>query len=88
MTAREAEELKLQGAIEAAQNPESQISAEDAERELVSKSRNAGITAFQFDPDASPEEKRAQTKAVRPQCATSFSLSATDSSFYSLGNPP
>ncbi|KAH7329264.1 hypothetical protein B0I35DRAFT_419788 [Stachybotrys elegans] len=66
MSAREVEELKLQGVIEAAQNPESQVSAEDAERELVSRARNAGIPAFQFDPDASPEQKRAQTKAVMP----------------------
>lgn len=65
-TAQSAAELKQQGAIEAAENPESGVSAEDAQRKLVEESRNAGVAAFSFDPDASPEEKRRQAKAVRP----------------------
>ncbi|KFA74977.1 hypothetical protein S40288_02195 [Stachybotrys chartarum IBT 40288] len=66
MSAREAAELKQQGAIEAAQNPDNQISAEDAEKEIVNLSRNAGIAAFNFDPDATPEQKRAQARAAIP----------------------
>ena len=66
-TAREASELKQEGAIEASRDPESTITAEDAEKKLVEESKNAGVAALTFDPDASPEEKRAQAKAVRQQ---------------------
>ncbi|RYP42912.1 hypothetical protein DL770_011954 [Monosporascus sp. CRB-9-2] len=66
-TAQEAHELKLQGAIEASRDPESSITADEAERRLVEESRNAGVAAFTFDPDASPEEKRAQAKAAIPE---------------------
>jgi hypothetical protein len=65
MSSRDAAELKAEGAIEAAQNTESQVTAEDAQREMVEQSKNAGVAAFSFNPDASPEEKRAQAKAVR-----------------------
>ena len=65
MSAFDARELKAQGVVEAAQDPNSKVTAEDAQREIVAQSKNAGIPAFQFDPDASPEEKRAQAKAVR-----------------------
>ncbi|KAI1083363.1 tricalbin [Whalleya microplaca] len=65
-TAQDANELKQQGAIEASQDPESSVSADDAQRKLVEESKNAGVAAFTFDPDASPEEKRAQTKAAIP----------------------
>lgn len=68
-TAKEANELKQQGAVEAAANPESSVTADDAQKEIVEASRNAGVAAFTFDPDASPEQKKAQAKAVR------FSLS-------------
>jgi hypothetical protein len=64
-TARSANELKQQGALEASRDPESNVSAEDAERKIVEDSREAGVTAFMFDPDATPEEKRAQARAVR-----------------------
>lgn len=65
MSSRDAAELKAEGAIEAAQNTESQVTADDAQREMVEQSKNAGVPAFSFNPDASPEEKRAQAKAVR-----------------------
>lgn len=76
MSAREADELKQQGAIEAAQNPDSQVTAAQAENEIVERSKNAGVTAFQFDPDASPEEKRAQAEAVStsPPAGLSWTL--------------
>ncbi|KAG5976940.1 hypothetical protein E4U55_007136 [Claviceps digitariae] len=66
MSASEAAELKQQGAIEAAQNPDSVVTAEDAQQQMVEQSKNAGIPAFKFDPDASLEEKRAQAQAAIP----------------------
>jgi hypothetical protein len=57
-------EVKQQGAAEAARDPESSVTAEDAERVFVEESQKAGATALQFDPDATPEEKAAQAKAV------------------------
>jgi hypothetical protein len=63
-TAQAANELKQQGALEASRDPNSNVSAEDAERKIVEDSRQAGVVAFNFDPDASPEEKRAQARAV------------------------
>ncbi|KAH9999565.1 tricalbin [Xylariaceae sp. FL0662B] len=65
-TAQAANELKQQGAIEASRDPESSVDADDAQKKLVEESKNAGIAAFTFDPDASPEEKRAQAKAAIP----------------------
>ncbi|KAI0970202.1 C2 domain-containing protein [Xylaria arbuscula] len=62
-TAQETSELKQQGAIEAARDPASSVTADDAQKKLVEESKNAGVAAFTFDPDASPEEKRAQAKA-------------------------
>lgn len=87
--ASEAQELKQQGAIEAAQNPESSVTAEDAQQQMVEQSKNAGIPAFKFDPDASPEEKRAQAQAVslprlssRPHGTPIKSIHARSSSHY------
>ncbi|CAJ2500896.1 Uu.00g037490.m01.CDS01 [Anthostomella pinea] len=65
-TAQQASELKQQGAVDAARDPESSVTANDAQRKLVEESRNAGVAAFTFDPDASPEEKKAQAKAAMP----------------------
>jgi hypothetical protein len=58
-------ELKQQGALEAARDPNSRVTAEDAERKMVKETVNAGHRAYQFDPNASPEEKAAQARAVR-----------------------
>ena len=60
----QAAELKQQGAIEAARDSESNVTAEDAERKLIEETKRAGLQAYQFDPNASPEEKAAQTRAV------------------------
>ena len=57
-------ELNSQGAAMAAQDPDSKVTAEDAEAVMTDESKNAGIPAFQFDPDASPEEKAAQARSV------------------------
>ncbi len=64
-TAQQANELKQQGAIEAARDPESTVSPEAAEKKIVEESKKAGVPAFQFDPDASMEQKKAQVRAVR-----------------------
>ncbi|KAL7819079.1 tricalbin [Trichoderma gracile] len=66
MSAQEAHELKVQGAIEAAQDPQTSVSPDDAERLLVDQARNAGAPAFIFDPNASVEEKRSQVAAAIP----------------------
>lgn len=50
-------ELKQQGVVEAARDPNSSIDAEQAEQALLNQSRAAGAAAFSFDPDASAEEK-------------------------------
>lgn len=61
-------ELKQQGAIEAAQNssqdPQSDVTAKDAEKVLIEETKKAGMPAYQFDPDASPEEKASQAQSV------------------------
>lgn len=59
-----AKELKQQGAVEAAQDENKQVTAQDAEKILVEESKKGGAAAFQFNPDASPEEKAAQAGAV------------------------
>lgn len=57
-------ELKTQGAEEAAQDPGSKVTAEDAERVITEESKKAGVAAFQFDPNATPAEKAAQAASV------------------------
>jgi len=57
-------ELKLEGAIEAAQDPNSSVTAQDAEHVMLEESRKAGSAALHFDPNASPEEKAAQARSV------------------------
>lgn len=58
-------ELNSQGAKEAAQNHDSKVSTEDAEKVITDESKKAGIAAFQFDPNATPAEKAAQAHSVR-----------------------
>jgi len=53
-------ELKAQGAVEAAQDPNSSVSSHDAEKVIHDEARAGGSAAFSFNPDASPEEKAAQ----------------------------
>ncbi|KAL4991822.1 hypothetical protein BDW68DRAFT_127780 [Aspergillus falconensis] len=66
----ETTELKQQGAIETAQaayqDPQSHIQPETVEKKLVDETRKAGLPAYQFDPDASPEEKAAVAEARVP----------------------
>lgn len=59
-----AAELKTQGVVEAARDPNSSTTADDAQRKIVTESKKAGVAAFTFDPDATPEQKAAQARAV------------------------
>jgi len=61
-------DAKQEVAVEAARDPNSNFSAEDAEKTLVDESKKAGAAAFQFDPNATPEEKAAQARAVGHSC--------------------
>ena len=71
----QAAELKSQGAIEAAQDPNSQVTAGDARQTLMDESKRAGGAAYEFNPNASPEEKAAAARAVGlPTCALPFDI--------------
>ncbi|KAF1831287.1 tricalbin [Decorospora gaudefroyi] len=59
-------ELKQQGVLDAAKDANSSITAAQAEKAVVDQARAGGSAAFQFDPDASPEQKRAQARARVP----------------------
>ena len=59
-----AAELKAQGVEESARDPNSSTTANDAQRKIVKESQKAGVAAFTFDPDATPEQKAAQARAV------------------------
>lgn len=76
------EELKSQGAIEAAQDPHSKVTAEDAEQKILEESKKGGAAAFQFDADASATEKARQAKAVSFVAAHSAVLLLTRCSDY------
>jgi hypothetical protein len=57
-------EIKAQGAVEMANDPNSSVTADDAQKKIVEESKKAGVAAFTFDPNASPEAKAAQARAV------------------------
>ena len=57
-------ELKQQGVEEAARDPKSNVTSEDAQRMMMKESHAAGGAAFTFDPNASPEEKAAAARDV------------------------
>ena len=59
-------ELKAQGALEAAADPNSSVDANAAEQTLYNQAKAAGAPTFEFDPDATPEQKKAQMKAQAP----------------------
>ena len=63
-TMASAAEIKMQGAVEMAQDPNSSVTSDDAQKKMVEESKKAGVPAFTFDPNASPEEKAAQARAV------------------------
>lgn len=55
---------KVDAAVNLAKDPDSSVTAKVAEQEIVHQSKLAGIPAFEFDPDATPEQKAAQARAV------------------------
>jgi hypothetical protein len=59
-----AAEIKMQAAVEMAQDPNSSVTPDDAQKKMVEESKKAGVAAFTFDPNAAPEEKAAQARAV------------------------
>ncbi len=64
-----AAERKSQAAVEAAQDPNSNLSSQDAQHLMAAESKKAGVAAYEFDPNASPEAKAAQARSVRhPPC--------------------
>ncbi|KAL5334880.1 C2 domain-containing protein [Aspergillus crustosus] len=66
----DAAELMQRGAIDtaeaAAHDPQSHLKPETVEKQLVDETRKAGLPAYQFDPDASPEDKAAAAQARVP----------------------
>ena len=59
-------ELRVQKAVDEAQDPNSKVTGADVQKRILSESKKAGVTAFTFDANASTSEKVAQAKAVSP----------------------
>lgn len=57
-------EIKAAGVEEAARDPNSKVTSEDAKKVIAEESKKAGIPAFRFDPSASTEEKKAAAAAT------------------------
>ena len=57
-------EHKQQDALAAARDPHSSVTAHQAEQTILEQSKAAGAAAFEFDPNATPEEKAAQLREV------------------------
>lgn len=59
---------KMEATIETAQelqkDPQSSVNPEIVEEKVVKEAQQAGAAAYQFDPDASPEEKANAAKGV------------------------
>ncbi|KAJ5121075.1 Tricalbin [Penicillium bovifimosum] len=63
-------EMKIEGSIEAAEqlqkDPESHVNPQVVEEKVVEDAQKAGAAAYQFDPDASPEDKANAAKGRLP----------------------
>jgi hypothetical protein len=59
-----AEELKQQSAFNASRDPNSSVTAKEAIAKAELETEKAGVQAFSFNPNASPEEKAAQARNV------------------------
>ena len=57
-------EIKSQGAVEASQDPGNNVTSQDAQHVMANESKKAGVAAYEFDPNASPEAKAAQARSV------------------------
>lgn len=66
-TAANERELKAEGVAEAARDPKTNVTADDAEKALLTQARAGGAAAFSFDPNATPAEKAAAAREVN-QC--------------------
>jgi hypothetical protein len=60
-------ELKAEGVEEAARDPQSNVTSEDAQKVMADESKKAGVAAYRFDPNASPEEKAAAARSNVPK---------------------
>ena len=58
-------ELKTNAAVEASRDPQSNVTAGDAQKTMMEEAKRAGAATYQFDANASPEDKAAQAHAVR-----------------------
>lgn len=66
-TEQDKNELRQEGAIEFAEEAAQEgidVPPEAVEKVLVNETKKAGAPAYQFDPDATPEEKAAAAQAV------------------------
>lgn len=62
----QAAELKQQGALEAARDPNNPVSSEAAQKTIVEEAKKSGALGFHFNPNATPAEKAAQAAASIP----------------------
>lgn len=66
--AAEKTELKTDGIVDAAselaKDPQSKVNPDVVEEAMLKEVKKADVPVYQFDPDASPEEKAAAAKAV------------------------
>lgn len=67
MQRNEISEIKQQAIIEKAQDPNSNVTAEDAKKTIDDETKKAGGAVFNLDPNASKEERAAQLNAVSLQ---------------------
>jgi len=81
-------ELKQQGAIEAAQATGTQEAADAAAKKVVDESKKSGIAAYEFDPNASPEEKAQQAKNALPEGLTKKTNAIAVATDIDDGKPP
>jgi hypothetical protein len=58
-------ESKINAVVDAAADPNSSVTAEQAEKTVLVESKKAGAEAFMFDADATPEEKAQRIHDVR-----------------------
>ena len=57
-------EVKTEAVINAAADPNSSVTAREAEQTIMDEAKKAGSTAYFFDPNSSPEDKAAAVHAV------------------------
>ena len=63
-SASQVPEIKAQAIQEAARDPGTNVTSDDAQKTFADQSKQAGIPAYKFDPNASPAEKAAAARDV------------------------